>query len=94
MSLPYNIDKDWRITAIDERNWSLQERKLRTPEDGGKKYEAWQDVGYSSTVEGICRLWAQRTVRRSDKSLPQALAEANRVLEKTLKAIRAATKGL
>lgn len=102
MSTPFNIDKDWRIAAVDERNWALQERKMREPEHGseqhtatgGKKYEAWQDVGYSSTVEGVCRLWAQRTTRRSDKPLPVALADAIKGLDKVLKAVQAATKGL
>lgn len=94
MSTPYNIDKNWRIAAADERNWVLQERKLRTPEDGGEKYEAWQDMGYSGTVEGVLRVWAQRTARRSEKTLPLALADAIKGIEKVLKAVREATRGL
>lgn len=94
MSLPFNIDSNWRIAATDDRNYTLQERKMREPEGGGDKYEAWEDKGHYGNIGHVCRAWAQIAVKRSDKKLPTALAEVVKKLDEVLEAITLATKEL
>lgn len=101
---PYLLSDDYRLVALDHRNWALQ--KLRTSgegatgedgEDGGEEgsTDTWFSVGYFSSIQAACQQFAQRSAREAHGvTLPTAIAQACKSLNKLLVDIGEATKGI
>lgn len=104
MSQPYKLDDNHRIVVADARQWALERLRDERDEDEDdgrptrpdelKGEELWSVVGWYPTIEGCCRVWAQRAARASSDALPQALAKVCKRLEAVLVEIKDATAAL
>jgi hypothetical protein len=92
---PYYLTPDWRIIAHDKRQWGLERRSDAGDDDDERDAESgWTTAGYYPSIEGCCRLWAQRHARELSGGLPNVLAKVVARLESVLGELREATGGL
>ena len=78
---PLNLDERYRIES-DERSFVLLRRRKK--KTGGGLSDAVESVGYFSHPADACRAWVRHHVLDSDKSLFEAIAEAQARLTEVL----------
>lgn len=81
---PFEIVPGWRIGTVD-RQFTLE--YLQSPRKGSSK-SSWRKIAYTGRITEALEVFVSRAIQESDKELPEAVREVERVMESVLARLR------